>query len=443
MLQQLEPRGILNRLLSFQRPVIDLTRLWYAAHAHLRPNDQSLPLPEDEYQVCPLCNSTRALHIITHLRYGPDYWLENAAVLYCYDCHGYALPPAEAHAHQAQALAWAGSQHGMFSVFKYCDITAVNARLWSATPTVLNLEPTTLCNFNCWYCIGRHMKQGELAFEDFAAVLDNFPTLKMIALVGEGEPLMHKHFFDMVRVAKERGIRVSTISNGSAFSQSVIKKICDSGLDYISISIDSVDPETFAQSRIDGDLNKVWAGIERLAKYRNENGFKYPVIGLKGTLFTDTRNEMPLILSEAKKRGVDVVEAFQPLNPKKTYAEIYPADKLALLDDCADISARIQVGYASGILPSVMEFAQHEKINISNAGRANPLRKNCDEEWIYSLLSGDVTPCCQIKEPVDPDWNIARHPLHVILQNEAYENMRFNLWNGVFLNECEGCCKTL
>jgi MoaA/NifB/PqqE/SkfB family radical SAM enzyme len=273
-------------------------------------------------------------------------------------------------------------------------------------------------------------------------VLDNFPSLKMVALVGEGEPLMHKRFYEMVGIAKKRGIRVSTISNGSAFSQSVVKKICESGLDYISISIDSVDPETFAQSRIDGDLNKVWVGIERLAKYRNENGFKYPVIGLKGTLFTHTRDEMPRILSEAKEHGVDVVEAFQPLNPKKSYMNIYPPDKAALLDDYNDINARIQEGYASGILPSVLEFAQREQLQISSAGTRNPLRKNCDEEWIYSLLSGDVTPCCQIKDPVDPAWNIANHPLQEILKNEAYENMRFNLWNGLFLSDCEGCSKT-
>jgi len=442
MLHQLEPRGILNRLMSFQKPATDLTTQWDAAHAHLRPYDRHLPLSEDEYQACPLCASMRALSVIAHLRYGPDCWVENATVCYCHDCHGFSLPLSGAHTYQDQARNWARGQHGVFSSFKYHNITEVNARLWSATPTVLNLEPTTLCNFNCWYCIGRHMKQAELAFDDFIAVLDNFPSLKMIALVGEGEPLMHKRFYEMVDIAKKRGICVSTISNGSAFSQSAIKKICESGLDYISISIDSVDPETFAQSRIDGDLNKVWAGIGRLAKYRNESGFKYPVIGLKGTLFSHTRDEMPLILSEAKKHGVDVVETFQPLNPKKSYKDIYPPDKAALLGDYNDINVRIQEGYASDILPSVLEFAQREQLQISNAGTRNPLRKNCDEEWIYSLLSGDVTPCCQIKEPVDPAWNIAIHPLQEILKNEAYENMRFNLWNGLFLSDCDGCSKT-
>jgi len=442
MLQPSATDSVWRRVFALQKPVSDLTGLWNRAHGHLRPHDQHLPLAAGEYQACPLCDSTRALRVTAHLRYGPDYWLENAALLYCHDCHGYALPPAEARVHQAHALAWARSRHGVFSSYKYRDITALNARLWSATPTVLNLEPTTLCNFNCWYCIGRHMKQGELAFDDYIAVLDNFPSLKMVALVGEGEPLMHKRFFDMVRVAKERGVRVSTISNGSAFSQSVIKKICESGLDYVSISIDSIDPATFAQSRVDGDLNKVWAGIERLAKYRDANGFKYPAIGLKGTLFTHTRDEMPLIMAEAKRRGVDVVESFQPLNPKKSYVDFYPTEMTQLLADTHDIGQRIQSGYATGILPSVVEFAKREQINISNSGRPNPLRKNCDEEWVYSLMSGDVTPCCQIKEPVDPAWNISQHPLHEILKNEAYENMRFNLWNGLFLSDCEGCSKT-
>jgi MoaA/NifB/PqqE/SkfB family radical SAM enzyme len=435
-------KSILVHALSRLGPGIRMTDLWNRSHAHLRPLDEHLPLPQQQIESCRLCGTQRAVRVIVHLRFGPDHWIHEVDVRYCFACREYSLIPEDMRAHVRASLVWARRNRPLRTLLRYGRLTAVDARLWSATPTVLNLEPTTLCNFNCWYCIGRHMKQGELSFDDCVAALDNFPTLKMIALVGEGEPLMHKRFFDMVRVAKERGIRVSTISNGSAFSQSVIKKICDSGLDYISISIDSVDPETFAQSRIDGDLNKVWAGIERLAKYRNENGFKYPVIGLKGTLFTHTRDEMPLILSEAKKRGVDVVEAFQPLNPKKTYAEIYPADKLALLDDCADISTRIQAGYDSGILPSVMEFAQREQLNISNSGTPNPLRKNCDEEWIYSLLSGDVTPCCQIKNPVDPAWNITKHPLNEIIKNEAYENMRFNLWNGLFLSDCEGCSKT-
>ena len=142
------------------------------------------------------------------------------------------------------------------------------------------------------------MRQDDIRIEDFAKMLDNFPDVKTIALVGEGEPLMHKDFFTMAHMAKDRGIRVMIISNGSAFSQSVIKKICDAQIAYIGISIDSTDATTFASSRLDGDLPKIWRGIERLRKYRDVNGYRYPRIGVKGTLFSHTQNELPSIVRQ-------------------------------------------------------------------------------------------------------------------------------------------------
>ncbi len=419
----------------------NVSALWEKAHSHLRPQEPQLPLPETDYHECPLCRARRAVRIRSRLRFGADYWQDDASLLYCYQCGDYALPRVERKDYADRAQAWAHVANPGASA-SYASLTAVDARLWSRKPKFLNLEPTTRCNFNCWYCIGRHMKQEDIDFDGFVRALDNFPGLEVLALVGEGEPLLHKRFFDMVRVAKGKGIRVATISNGSAFSESVVTKLCESGVDYISISIDSTDPETFAASRLDGDLAKVWQGIERLATYRDANGYKYPQVGLKGTLFTHTRNEMPAIAEEAKRRGVDVIESFQSLNLKRSYIEIYPADKLGLLDDAPEIAAAINDGYAGVALPSVVEFAQRENLPISNSGTRNGLRPNCDEEWIYSLLSGDVTPCCQIKQPMDEKWNIFNHPIDEILSNQHYENVRFNLWNGIFMRACEGCSKT-
>ncbi len=286
------------------------------------------------------------------------------------------------------------------------------------------------------------MKQEDIDFDGFVAALNNFPTLKILALVGEGEPLMHKRFFDMVALAKARGIRVVTLSNGSPFSESVIKKLCESQVDYISISIDSTDPATFSDSRIDGDLPKVWEGIKRLTSYRDSHGYKYPLLGLKGTLFDHTRDEMPAIARAAKQCGVDMVESFQSLNPKRTYIDIYPADKRYLLKQSQSIAEKIGKDYASLDLPGIAEFAEKEDMTIRNCGPGNGLRPNCNEEWIYALLSGDVTPCCQIKAPMDKDWNIFKHSIADIESNQHYENVRFNLWNGIFLKDCDGCFKT-
>ncbi len=409
--------------------MIDISNLWNSTHSHLRPMTTRLPLNPEQILNCGVCGQTNAFRIIAHLRFGENHWQENSQLLYCKSCDKWFLPEDQLDTSMSSAMP-----------------TAVEARLWSRSPTFLNIEPTTRCNFSCWYCVGRHMEQKDITTDDFRHVLDNFPTVKTIALVGEGEPLMHKGFFDMARMAADRGICVVTLSNGSTFSSSNVKKICEAGIAYISVSIDSYDATTFADSRIGGDLNQVLIGIRRLAKYRDDHGFHNPQIGLKGTLFGHTQDQIPGIVALTKSYGVDIFEGFQPLNSMSTYIPIYPEEKLNILD--ADKQAQVAAALlhdteiALTQLKSVQQFCADEGIAISKNGQPNALRPNCDEEWIYALLSGDVTPCCQIKTPINPRWNLVNHSIDEILADEFYENTRFNLWNGLFPSYCKGCHKT-
>lgn len=410
----------------------DITGAWDRAHAHLRPLADSLALPAAQHHPCPTGCGGSAIDIVAHLRAG-GVWRERSAVRYCFGCN----------------LFFARS--GAFAAFRRAGrapdtrIDAVNARLWSASPTFLNIEPTTRCNFSCWYCVGRHMEQGDIKVEDFGRVLDNFPDLKTIALVGEGEPLMHKGFFEMARMAVDRGICVATLSNGSTLSSSNVRKICESGITYLSVSIDSFDPATFASSRIGGDLQQVLNGIRRLRDYRDANGYRYPKIAVKGTLFESTQDQLPRIVALAKEYGVEIFESFQVLNPMRTYIRIYPREKLpelARTDAVAGAIGRDTLHVHQKQLQPVQSFFREEGIDIDRNGTPNGLRPGCDEQWIYSLRSGDVTPCCLIKTPISPAWNLVTHTIQEILRDQLYENTRFNLWNGLFRSDCEGCSKT-
>ena len=407
--------------------MIDISSLWNRAHPHLQPMPATLPLAKEQMQGCGTCGHAGAFRIVAHIRYSDGHWHENSQVLHCAKCSKWLLPEDQLPNRDAVP-------------------TAVNARLWSHSPTFLNIEPTKRCNFSCWYCVGRHMEQKDITVEDFRHVLDNFPTVRTIALVGEGEPLMHKGFFEMARMATDRGIRVVTLSNGSTFSSSNVKKICAAGIVYISVSIDSFDPSTFAASRIGGDLTQVLTGIKRLADYRDSHGFQYPRIGLKGTLFDQTQNQIPAIVAMAKSHGVEIFEGFQPLNPMSTYLPIYPTEKLKALDtdEMGQVTAAILRDSAKALtqLKSVSQFCEDEGIALSKNGRGNGLRPNCDEEWVYALLSGDITPCCQIKTPISSNWNLTSHTLDEVFADTLYENTRFNLWNGLFPDHCKGCFKT-
>jgi len=400
--------------------MIDITPIWNRCHSHLRPLAEHLPIQNK--------NSAEHVVVAAHVRVGENDWLdEPTEIHYSWPEDRFLVDPA--------ALP-NGSKPRL-------EITAVNARLWFDEPTFLNLEPTTRCNFNCWYCVGRHMKQEDIDPSQLDAVLDHFPALETLALVGEGEPLMHKQFFAMAKKAADRGIKVMIISNGSTLSESNVRKLCESGVYYIGISIDSIDPKTFASSRIDGKLEQVWKGIERLRKYRDANGYAYPKIGLKGTLFEGTEHHLPEIIEHAASHGVEIYESFQALNPMDSYVSIYPASQISELKHVDRINTRIQQDAAAqNQLKPLSVFCDEAGIDFDKNGRPNPLRNNCDEQWIYTLLSGDVTPCCQVKTPISDTWNLFKNPLEKIMSDPLYENTRFNLWNGIFPNYCSNCWKT-
>lgn len=413
--------------------MINLSATWISSHAHLKPLREHLPLLPEQIYHCDCCGMDNAYHVCAHLRWGEAIWVEEAKILYCPDCDNFMLEDSELTAISSSFPNLAG-----------LPVTAVEARLWSPMPTFLTVEPTTRCNFKCWYCIGRHMEQKDINVDDFISILDHAPSIRTIALVGEGEPLMHTGFFDMARMAIERGKKVMIVSNGSTLSTSNVKKLCETGVTYISISIDSTDSADFAKSRIDGDLDKVLKGIERLRRFRDENGYKYPKIALKGTLFDYSEHELLNIVEVAKASGVEIFESFQALNPKTSYMRIYPeehAEQFSAIDRVVQTIGQDSCA-AKGLLKPFEDFLAEEDIEFVGQERPNGLRKNCDERYMYALLSGDITPCCQIKDPIDPNWNLIHHSLYEIYKDSNYENVRFNLWNGLFPIYCEGCWKT-
>jgi len=407
----------------------DLTTLWEQSHGHLRPLREHLPLPPDSLSSCLFCKMPQAIALSVQVCIGAGPQLTDAVVHYCPDCRRYYFD---------------STAQGNLSVKALNKpVTAIKARRWFAAPTFLNIEPTTHCNFRCWYCIGRTMPQVNMQLGDYTTIFENFPALQTIALVGEGEPLLHPDFFRMADMASDRGVRVMITSNGSRFTDDVIRCLCESAVTYVSISIDSVDPKTFADSRPPGNLNEIWQGIERLRAYRDRHGYRYPVLGLKGTLFPHTVDQLPAIIDEACRRGMEIYEGFQPLNPMATYQSCYPEDKKALLASVGEVASKI-ASYGSatvGKLESISQFCTREGIEFDKNGRPNGLRPGCDEQWIYALAGGDITPCCQIKLPISPTWNLFQCHLNDILEDPLYENTRFNLWNGIFPLCCSGCYK--
>lgn len=120
-------------------------------------------------------------------------------------------------------------------------------------PYSINIDPCNICNFKCKFCAIQ--TSGEtLSFQKemmplslFKKIIDDlseFPNkLKVLGIVGNGEPLLNPEFPQMVRYAKDRGVSqlIETNTNGSKLTPELNQVIIDSGLDRIRISVEAVD----------------------------------------------------------------------------------------------------------------------------------------------------------------------------------------------------------
>ena len=299
------------------------------------------------------------------------------------------------------------------------------------TITFAQIEPTTRCNFTCGFCVGRSMAQRDLDWTMFDDFLIAHPDLNHIELQGEGEPLLHPRFFDMVEAAKARGIRVSIITNGSLLTPERIERLLDAKIGSIHVSIESADPEKFQEIR-GGLFAKVRDGLARLVALRDERGLKEPLVGLAVTVLNSTIGGLDDVASLYRELGLDGGVVAQQLQPMPVYRRHYD---VAMTGELLGPEAAQAFGDARG------SFARNMPVPTANGffyyalfDRFDPRRDNCP--WLaraaYLGASGRITGCCFMKDEADG----TRDPGLAANRRAALHDM---LERGQVPEACAGC----
>ena len=139
----------------------------------------------------------------------------------------------------------------------------------------LRISVTNNCNFRCTYCmpmeafaVDHPFLSGDrlLSFQEILRVVEAARPLglKKVKLTG-GEPLLRPRLPDLVQAIKARytDLEVGLITNGRHLVP-LMPDLRAAGLDFVTVSIDALDPEAF--SRITGNgqrLEPVLDAIER------------------------------------------------------------------------------------------------------------------------------------------------------------------------------------
>jgi MoaA/NifB/PqqE/SkfB family radical SAM enzyme len=142
-----------------------------------------------------------------------------------------------------------------------------------AFPVDLALELASGCNLRCVMCpVPTTARPATLMPEEiFRRAVDEAARERGFILFpsGFGESLLHPKWEELLAYALERGISpIVLLTNGMLLNERNVGRLLDLAIDVVMVSIDGVDPETYAKVRVRGDLTTVEANVRRLLERR-------------------------------------------------------------------------------------------------------------------------------------------------------------------------------
>lgn len=171
----------------------------------------------------------------------------------------------------------------------------------------LYVEPATSCNLRCRTCIRNVWQDPEalMSAETFQQVLDGLrllPEVKRVVFTGFGEPLVHPQIIPMIQAVRELGIAVSLGTNGILLDASVSRELVLLGVDRLVISLDGVQPGTYADIRGTA-VSPVVENIRALGEVKRQLGSPLPLLGIEFVLLKRNVAELGPLTALAAQLG--------------------------------------------------------------------------------------------------------------------------------------------
>ncbi|HZN04741.1 MAG TPA: radical SAM protein [Candidatus Polarisedimenticolia bacterium] len=181
-----------------------------------------------------------------------------------------------------------------------------------STPYILRIEATNTCNLRCPGCAtGLRINptpKGFLAPEELRRVLDAVaPNLLITRLDGLGEPLLHPQIADLIALAHDRGsaTAISTHFGEKTLAAGQARRLVEAGLDYIIVSIDGPDQESYEKYRVGGRLETVKEHVRELVAARAAARRSNPLIEVQFIGFDHNRHLADRMPALAESLGAD------------------------------------------------------------------------------------------------------------------------------------------
>ena len=291
-----------------------------------------------------------------------------------------------------------------------------------SSPYGLIVDPMNACQLACPGCVHSALSKAEKRFDWGPGILsetmfgDFMRRYGPYAIEAEfcnyGEPLLNPNTPKFIRLAKTYLMR-TMLSTNIGVKHFDPDAYVNSGLDYMTVSIDGATQSVYEKYRRKGDIETVYKNVRSLVEAKKRLGKRTPTISWQYLAFEHNEHEINDAIKMAKQLGIDQIIVATPFDVSWDAPDVRPskAEPRTILfrSDWFDETIDNWNPFPSELQAEAIEqeFASgwsQRLADDSDAGIPDPNaspRHTC--HYLYKNMvmdgRGRVLPCCAAPQP--------------------------------------------
>jgi len=303
-------------------------------------------------------------------------------------------------------------------------------------PISVNIDVTHRCNLKCIYCRWHSslleqtlldpVLKKDISPEVFSLLCRELKRMgtQTLLFVGAGEPLLHPQIFDFIAEAKKLDFELVMYTNGVMLNDQICKKLIESGLDVLRVSLKDSSDEEFETKNPQlkpGTYANILDHLTLLANLKAQKNRRLPMVELCVPIDRSIMNELEKMTAIAHRSkcdrihfsvvidfGLEELRGF-PLTPEEVKSACFnlrqlrgKLDNQSMPHNIDDVLLRFQLG------ESVWE------------------KVPCYNSWLYAFVRTDgKVLACQRSQVVMGD--LEKNRFGEIWNNAIYRDFRRQL----------------
>jgi len=286
----------------------------------------------------------------------------------------------------------------------------------------------------------------DMTLDEFKHVVSQLPrSTEQITIQGTGEPLLNKDIIEMIEFARSLGFRTHFNTNLIPLTDEMAERLVAAGHDEIMVSIETTNPERYADIRRNATLDRFLENMRKIQKAKEYAGATRPKITACSIFMRHTLADIPEMVAMLKSLGV-VRLHFADMCTYPEYAgPLTLADGSDLREQ--SLSATMSKEQVAEEMAKIKALAD-DTMAITVPGDWGDLKVRkpkdgavltCSELWRLPFVKPDSTmaTCCWAPQFVMGDFKT--QSFNEIWFGEKYRNMRLKHLTNNHPEHCRQC----